>query len=843
MNLDLKPCFLSGRRYSNDRDSWNEIELQEVGSKPYLIKTQSFKKNRNLYFVAMKIRSTHLRLVLPLFTLALAMANAPAQTLRGSIRDADNGEAVVGATVSLRFNRGQGNPTTLASNPLGEFEFTQLRSGYYTLEITAQGFENQTIAEINVASGKEQVIELALRRSAEQLAEVTISATQPGRRPTLPLGEIALTRDQTMRFPAMFFDPARLATAYPGVAQTDDGTNSLSIRGNSPASLRWRVEGADIINPNHLPNAGTFSDRPAAASGGILMFSAQLLDNSSLLTGAMPAGYGDAIGGIMDMNLRRGNNRQHEFTAQAGLIGLDLAAEGPLFSRKSSGDEQKSSNASYLVNYRYSTVGLLGQMGVSFGDEQINFQDLSFNLGFNGKKGGRWSVFGLGGLSENTFRQKTDSTEIKAYKDFFDITFESKTLVMGVSNWLPLGKRTSLKTSIAASGQHSARRAISATFLDGGNTDDMDETKLSGSVTLTNRIGRLYQLQVGGLIQESKFDVASSIAGSILNNVYVQNFILLQPWAQITKKSRNEKNLTTFGVHNVFRGSIYPFLDGAFYSLQPRFSFIRKIDEQHRIMLAAGIYTQEWRSRAYLGDNHSQKIEFAHAWHFAPLWQFKSAVYRQGINNAPFFTTERFSLLNTSEFFYRNNGNSYTTGYGTNQGFEFSLERNLSEGWFLLANASLFTSKFTRTSSPTPNDWLPTRWDIGRISNITFGKEWQREKGPERERVIGLNARAVWSGSARGTDIIVSASEMEQSTVFDESRGYYQSYPDYFRIDLRVYWRKNLGNRRNATFALDIQNLTNRLNLAYHYFDPYTNRIETKFQLGTIPNFSWRVEF
>ena len=90
------------------------------------------------------------------------------------------------------------------------------------------------------------------------------------------------------------------------------------------------------------------------------MFSAQLLDNSSLLTGSFPAGYGNALGGIMDMNLRNGNRHRHEFTAQAGLLGLDLAAEGPLF--------QEGKN-SYLVNYRYSTVGLLGQMGISFGDE------------------------------------------------------------------------------------------------------------------------------------------------------------------------------------------------------------------------------------------------------------------------------------------------------------------------------------------------------------------------------------------------------------------------------------------------------------------------------------------
>jgi len=789
-------------------------------------------KSRNLYFVPMKKRTTFLRLFSAILPILLVWTTIQAQTLRGSIRDADNGEAVVGATVSLRFNRSQSSPTTLASNPEGEFEFVKLRSGYYTMEITAQGFESQTIAEINVVAGKEQVIEVALRRSSEQLAEVTISATQPGRRAPLPLGEITLTRDQTLRFPAMFFDPARLATAYPGVAQTDDGTNSLSIRGNSPASVRWRLEGVDIVNPNHLPNAGTFSDRPASASGGILMFSAQLLDNSSLLTGAMPAGYGDAIGGIMDMNLRRGNSRQHEFTAQAGLIGLDLAAEGPI---------GKNGKNAYLVNYRYSTVGLLGQMGVSFGDEQINFQDLSYNLSFEGKKGSRWSLFGMGGLSENIFRHKTDSSEIKAYKDFFDIDFKSKTMVVGVSNWTPLGKKTWIKTSIALSGQNSTRRAVSSTYPAANRNENTDETKLSGSVTLSNRIGRLYQLQGGALIQEAKFGV-----GGINDPVppgFHREFVLLQPWAQLSKRSPNGKNLTSFGLHSALYGGVYPFLAGTDFSLQPRFSFTRKIDEHHRILLAAGIYTQEWLYSTYLGENYSQKLELAYAWNFAPVWQFKASVYRQGITNAPFFTNARFSLLNTSEFTYRDNLNNHTVGYGTNQGFEFSLERNLSEGWFLLANASIFTSKFSRISSPAPNDWLPTRWDIGRISNLTFGKEWQREKSAGKERVIGLNARAVWSGSARGTEIVLQSSQAQQATVFDESKGYFQSYPDYFRVDLRVYWRKNLGNRRNATFALDIQNLTNRLNYAYHFYDPYLNSIETKFQLGTIPNFSWRVEF
>ncbi len=768
--------------------------------------------------------------------LLLCTLLAQAQTLRGTLRDADNGDAITGATVSLRFSRGGSAPISLASSPSGEFVFEKIRAGYYSVEITAQGFENQLLAEINVTAGKEQVLDIALRRTPAQLAEVTILAAQTGRRPAQPLGEIPLTRDQTLRFPAMYFDPARLAAAYPGVAQTDDGTNMLSIRGNSPASLRWRLEGVDIVNPNHLPNAGTFSDRPAAASGGILMFSAQLLDNSSLLTGPMPAGYGDALGGIMDMNLRHGNNRQHEFTAQAGLIGLDLAAEGPL------GFKGKNS---YLVNYRYSTVGLLGQLGVSFGDEQINFQDLSFNLNFEGKRGGRWTLFGLGGLSENIFKHKTDTTEIKAYKDFFDIDYQSKTGVVGASNWLTVGKNGWLKTTVAFSEQTNERSAISSDFSNRDSHDDITESKIAASLTYSQRLARNYRL-MGGVSETIQHFSALSIVDNVGREPADHNYTLFQPWIQIIRQSPNQKNTTTLGIHSV----IFNTLDDNYglwtFSLEPRFIFSRKLTSNQRLSFAAGVYSQvpsAWLLNYNSELLRSEKMEIAYSWNFAPSWQLKTAVYRQWISNAPYFINENFALLNDREFNLGNDFSSYNTGLGFNQGLEASVDRHLNKGWFLLANASLFDSKFSKTSSRSETEWLSTRWNIGHVANGTFGKEWQREKRPGKERTIGLNARVVWGGGVREAEIDKNASVLANTTVVDERIGYSRQYPDYFRLDLRVYWRKNLSNRRNSTFALDIQNLTGQQNFAYHYYDPYTGKIENKFQLGTIPNFSWRVEF
>ena len=778
----------------------------------------------------------YIRPILSLWGMLLFSSLAQAQTLRGTVRDADNGEAITGATLSLRFSKGEPAPITLATTPEGEFVFEKIRAGYYTVEITAQGFENQVIAEVSVVSGKEQVLDIALQRSTAELAEVTIHANQPGKRVPLPLGEIPLTRDQTLRFPAMFFDPARLAAAYPGVSLRDDGTNILSIRGNSPSSVRWRLEGVDIVNPNHLPNAGTFSDRPNAASGGILMFSAQLLDNSSLLIGPMPAGYGDAMGGLMDMSLRRGNERLHEFTAQAGLLGLDMAAEGPL---------GKKASASYLVNYRYSTVGLLGQLGVSFGDEQINFQDLSFNFNFEGNGGSRWSVFGLGGVSENIFKHKTDTAEIKYYKDFFDIDFQSKTGVVGVSNWTPLSRFAWIKTAIAYSGQLNERKATTTQYENRNNLDDINESKLSASITYSQHLNRRYRLMAGLMATRQKYG-----AESILNNLALERpnheYTLAQPWAQLSWNSRNRKNSSSFGLHSTLLSVGSANSPETAFALEPRFNFSRRLNEKHRISFAAGVYSQvpsEWLLPYQTELLNSQKVELAYSWKFTQAWNFKTAIYKQWISNAPYFINEGFSLLNDTEFNLGNDFSSYTNGRGYNQGVEISLERYLFESWFLLANASFFDSKFSKTSSPKAEDWLSTRWDLGFLSNITFGKEWQREKRPGKERTIGLNSRVVWTGGPREAEWNPTASMQQNSTVFDERIGYTNQYQDYFRVDLRVYWRKNLGNRRNSTFALDIQNLTGQENFAYHFYDPYTQKVENKYLLGTIPNFSWRLEF
>jgi hypothetical protein len=750
------------------------------------------------------------------------------QTIHGTVRDADNGAVLTGASVELFQGKSTSSGKSVVTGINGEFSFEGVRPGYYRCSVAMTEYESLSLSEISASAGKEQTLDISLVRQTSTLPFVTISGTRPGRRPLQPLSEIPLTRDQTFRFPSMSYDPARLAAAYPGVAQTDDGINGMSIRGNSPSFINWRLNGAEVVNPNHLPNAGTFSDQPAAASGGILMLSAQLLDNSSLLTGVFPPGMGNALGGIMDMNLRQGNTREREFTIQASLVGLDVAAEGPL---------NKSKNSSYLVNYRYSTVGFLEKLGVSFGDEQINFQDLSFNLSLNGKKGGQWSIFGVGGISENLFTHKSDLTAVQQYKDLFDITYHSRTGVVGFSNWKPLSSKTWIKTTVALSGQGNERLSSQASDPVNQSVDTLNTTKLSVSFLVSHKINEFNRI-TGGIMANSETDFLNSFQSllSSYHNFGDRKFAYFQPWVRYGWTNSANSLGFTVGLHSL----LYP--DGHQYSMEPRLSVTRTFSARHRLSASWGMYSQI--PPPWLGYPTDVLLKAWHAglrytWTPVSFWTVKGEIFWQRQSNLGVsYDAQAFSLMNASEIslFPRE---IRANGKGDSKGLELSAERFLNNDWFLAANTTLFKSQYAGYDQV----WRDSRWDLGHLANFTIGKEWYKEKGENKVRSFGLNGRLVWTGGYREMPINIETSSIQKTTVFNENNGYSIKLPDYFRADIRVYWKRNLGNRHNSVFAIDIQNVTGQKNVAYHYYDPFTGKVETKYQLAYIPNISWRLEF
>lgn len=96
-----------------------------------------------------------------------------------------------------------------------------------------------------------------------------------------------------------------------------------------------------------------------------------MLADSEFYTGAFAPEYGNALSGVFDMRLRKGNNEQREYSASVGILGTEATVEGPF---------KRGGGSSYLLNYRYSTLTMLNDLGlVNFGGIP-KYQDLSFKV-------------------------------------------------------------------------------------------------------------------------------------------------------------------------------------------------------------------------------------------------------------------------------------------------------------------------------------------------------------------------------------------------------------------------------------------------------------------------------
>jgi len=303
------------------------------------------------------------------------------QNIRGSIKDADTKSPLVGSTVTVFFGD---KKTGAISNEEGMFIVKDVPVGRINITIQMLGYEDRTISQIELKSAKELVLDLELQESFASVEGIVITGKVSKEKPLNEMAALSarsFTVEETSRYAAAAFDPARMAQNFAGVSSGgDDLFNEIVVRGNSPKGVLWRLEGIEIANPNHFAAGG-------GSGGAISMLSSSTLGGSDFFTGAFPAEYGNALSGVFDLRLRKGNNEKRENSFMIGALGVEVATEGPF---------SKNYNGSYLINYRYSTLALLDAVGLNpTGDQLPAYQDLSYNFYFPTKSLGQFSVFGV----------------------------------------------------------------------------------------------------------------------------------------------------------------------------------------------------------------------------------------------------------------------------------------------------------------------------------------------------------------------------------------------------------------------------------------------------------------
>lgn len=788
--------------------------------------------------LARLIRMIVFFVVLPLF------AQEGTQTIRGQVIDRDSRQPLVGASVTVINGNIDGGGLTDIN---GHFKITGIPLGRKTVKVTYIGYETVTQPDIIVTAAKEIVINLTMAESVTRMDEVTVRYDRR-KDPTVTNNEMTVISsrsfnpDDTKKFAGAMGDPSRMAQSFAGVVAGNDSRNDIVVRGNSPNAMLWQLEGVNIPNPNHF--GSSFN-----TGGPVSMLNANNISKSDFFTSAFPAQYGNANGGVFDLVMREGNNEKREYIGQVGFNGFELGAEGP-FSR--------NSKASFMVNYRYSTIGLMNKVGLNVGTGAAIplYQDLNFKVAIPTKNKGKLAIWGMGGISSiDLLGRDVDTTDINFYGSRnINSRPRYRTSIAGISYEKNLSPRTWARATFAVSDAYSEYKNDSIahpfpeeiTFpLSGGQFAD---TKYSGVMNLTHKFNARNVVHAGFTHDLSTIDYFNKAVynqGTIDSVIVDRDEQINLTQAYLQWKHRAGALLTiNLGVHAQYLDQNNQAV------IEPRLGLRYALSNHSNLNIGYGLHHQTLPVYNYFVRNENgvetnRNLKFTRANHAVigydnmlnQFTNFKLEVYYQHLDRVPVeIKSSSYSTLNVGASFEPSNAADLkNTGSGYNYGAELTLERFYNKGFYMLITGSVFESKYKGSDGILRN----TAFNTNYAANLLGGKEFKPGK---KNTVYYINIKATTIGGRYITPIDKAASQVYERAVYDEQNAYSSKQALYFRTDMKLGYRKDY-KKTSIEFAIDIQNITNHRNIFSQGYNKYTHSIVYNYQQGFFPVPMFRITF
>ncbi len=760
------------------------------------------------------------------------------QNIRGHIEDVASGRAIIGAVIRI-----DGGDMNGISDNEGKFIISDIPVGRHTISATYIGYEPIILKEQLLSTGKEMVLQLQMRECMTELGEVVV---KPRVNKQMPLNEMALVGarmfsvEEATRYAGGMADPARTASMFAGVAASG-ATNGISIHGNSPQMLQWRIEGVEVNNPNH------FGDITEAGSGVFTSLNGTMLANSDFLTGAMPAEYGNALSGVFDMKMRSGNNTKYEHAFQLGTLGIDFASEGPL-------GKKGQTKASYLVNYRYSFLEVAKKMhAINMEKETLDYQDLSFKLNMPTKSAGTFSLW-FTGLFDNYRNDVPDMSEWKTLWDMNDSWSKQYSFGGGLSHSILFKSGGKLRSSIAMTGSFTKLGTNdydvlmqSSPNLNGKNNqwnviiDVQHQQKFSSRYTMMNGFNHQH------LEFNQRLDACPAI-GQPLQSAFTSD-----GYTGLTRLYSSHKLLLTNRLTAVGGINVMWFNLNNQWLAEPRISLSYKTTATSTLSFAYALNSRKENTDIYFvktksddgGTITNKDLGFTRSHHFSLTFaqrlgedaQIKIEPYYQYVFDVPVEQGTTFSIINNKVFYI--DRHLVNEGAGRNYGIDLTAEHYLKNGYYGMFTATVFKSEYRDAQGK----WHNTRHDRRFIANFLGGKEWMM--GKHKSNVFGVNGRVTLQGGDRYSSL------PEGMTVDDIMQRSDKSVPEFTDKPFDKQLGMNLG------YAFSVKYTINKANIAHHFILEYmkmetfqgqtidlkTKEIVKKYTSLTFPNIAYRIEF
>lgn len=266
-------------------------------------------------------------------------------SLQGTVKD-EKGEPLPFVNLIIEQNGvNKGGGTTDFD---GKYKISPINPGKYDVKVSSVGFQSKMMKDVVVKGNQLTFLDIPMSSSITNLKEFEVVEY------TVPLIDRGggasggtVTREDIARMPGR--SAASIATSVGGVYAADNGSGDLNIRGARGDGNFFYIDGIKVRGGAGLPKSA--------------------IEQVQVVTGGVPANYGDATGGIISITTRGPSSKYFggvEYLTSGWKIGdnvygldkfgynlVEASLSGPLAFRKDSAGEKTAPLLGFFVSGNY----------------------------------------------------------------------------------------------------------------------------------------------------------------------------------------------------------------------------------------------------------------------------------------------------------------------------------------------------------------------------------------------------------------------------------------------------------------------------------------------------------
>ena len=728
-----------------------------------------------------------------LFSAALSQEKV---TLNGYIKDAENGEELLGVTIYI--------PSLKAGTITNDYGFYALTvpRGTYEVRFTYLGYK-EAIRTVDLHADATENIEM--QTDAQLMEEIVIEEKPLDENVVaVQMSKNTLNMNQIRKFPSFFgeVDIIKNIQLLPGVISAGEGSSSFFVRGGSADQNLILIDEAPVYDPSHL--FGLFS-----------VFNADVIKDAELYKGGIPSRFGGRLSSILEVRTKDGNNKEFDVTGGIGTLASRVAVEGPIIKDKSS----------FIVSARRSYVDLFLKAAAQ--DNLVHFYDVNAKVNWKSNNKNRF------------FAAFYTGRDVFNFEDNFGFEWGNMT---GTLRWNHLfNERLFSNTSIILSNfdyKLELKDAVQGFRWISNLQEFSFKNDLYYSLNTTNGLSFGYHLTGRRF---SPGEISPNATGSIFQTVALQHMYALDHGIYLSNlQNLNDRITLDYGLRlsvfqNIGPGDVYLYEDPqdnidivrtdtlhydqwqtikSYVNVEPRFSLRYLLKEgqslkfsynrmvQNTHLISAGtapVPFNTWNpSNYYLEPQVADQVAAGYFRNFRNNeYEFSAEAYYKDMSNVTDFAD------NAQLFFNEDLSTEYRQGRAWAYGIDLMVNKN-----------------FGRLTGMASYTWSRT---MRKVAGVNLGKEFpanhDRRNVFNIQAAYDMNDKWVFGGAftySTGRPLTLPAGKYKYANyhpdVLTERNGY--RLPSFHRLDLSATLnpRKNAGRKWKGQWVFSVYNVYSRKN-------------------------------